>query len=230
MKLPQPAVIMKPAHSTPTALVIIDVQQAFKHPTYWGAYRSNPSFENNIAALLSAARAHNEAQAKIDKPQPVLIIHIHHHSTSTGSALHPSAKVPGTDILAIEPMQYVNPLSSEPVLVKNVNSGFIGTDLEARLRAFGAGQLIVTGLTTDHCVNTTVRMAANLQVLGDQGGPDGTGEGVHGIIVAGDATATHPRASFDAETVHAVTLASLDGEFAQVRNTKEVIASVFGSQ
>ncbi|KAF3346550.1 4-coumarate--CoA ligase [Verticillium dahliae VDG2] len=230
MKLPQAAVIMKSAHSTPTALVIIDVQQAFKHPTYWGAHRSNPLFENNIAALLSAARAHNEAQAKIDKPQPVLIVHIHHHSTSPGSALHPSAKVPGTDILAIEPMEYVNPLSSEPVLVKYVNSGFIGTDLEARLRAFGAGQLIVTGLTTDHCVNTTVRMAANLQVLGDQGGPDGTGEGVHGIIVADDATATHPRASFDAETVHAVTLASLDGEFAQVRNTKEVIATVFGSR
>ncbi|KAM0283159.1 hypothetical protein ACHAQH_002641 [Verticillium albo-atrum] len=221
---------MKSATSAPTALLIIDTQKAFDHPTHWGTSRSNPAFESNITALLSAARAHNEAQARADKPQPVLIIHIHHHSTSPASALHPSAKLPGTETLAVEPMAYVSPLTSEPVLVKGVNSGFIGTDLEARLRAFGARQLIATGLTTDHCVNTTVRMAANLQVLGDQGGPDGNGEGVHGVIVAGDATATHPRASFDAETVHAVTLASLDGEFAQVKSTNEVIATVFGSQ
>ncbi|KAM0322024.1 hypothetical protein ACHAQA_009767 [Verticillium albo-atrum] len=221
---------MKPASSTPTALLIIDTQKAFDHPTYWGTSRSNPAFESNITALLQAARAHNEAQDKASQPQPVLVIHIHHHSTGPASALHPSAKVPGTDTLGIEPMDYVAPLASEPVLTKTVNSGFIGTDLEARLRAFGARQLIATGLTTDHCVNTTVRMAGNLQVLGSKGGPDGNGEGVHGVIVAGDATATHPRANFDAETVHAVTLASLDGEFAQVRDTKEILASVFESQ
>ncbi len=205
---------MKPASETPTALLLVDIQQGFKHPTHWGSERSTPAFESNIERLLAAARQYN-AQAT----QPVLIIHVHHHSTSPGSVLHPSYKLPGTDILAVGPAEYAAPLPSEPVLTKNVNSSFIGTDLEARLRDFGARQLIATGLTTDHCVSTTVRMAANLHVLGDN--PDG-----EGIFMVRDATATYAKGNFDAETVHAVHLASLDGEFAQVVGTDEVVKNI----
>ena len=63
------------------------------------------------------------------------------------------------------------PLDGEPVITKDVNSAFIGTDLEARLREQGVEAVALVGLTTDHCVSTTARMAANLGfetwVLGD---------------------------------------------------------------
>lgn len=207
---------MKPASQTRTALLLVDIQKGFDHPTHWGSDRSTPSLEANVERLLRATRDYN-AQA----PQPALIIHVHHHSTSPTSALHPSYKLPGTDTLAVAPADFAAPLASEPVLTKSVNSSFIGTDLEARLRAFGAAQLVVVGLTTDHCVSTTVRMAANLHVLGDEGLADG-----EGVFMVRDATATYAKGGFDAETVHAVHLASLDGEFAKVVGTDEVIKNI----
>ncbi|KAH7367097.1 isochorismatase hydrolase [Plectosphaerella cucumerina] len=206
---------MKPASETPTALLLIDIQKGFEHPTHWGTSRSTPSLEANVAALLRAARQYNKTAT-----EPILIIHVHHHSVSPTSQLHPSARLPGSDTPTIEAADYAAPVGDEPILTKNVNSGFVGTDLEERLRGFGAKQLVVVGLTTDHCVSTTVRMAANLHVLSDA--PDGDG-----IFMVRDATATYSKGGFDAETVHAVHLASLDGEFASVVGTDEVVKVIF---
>lgn len=211
---------MKSASSTNTAVLLIDIQEGFKHPTHWGSERSTPSFESNVTHLLQAVRAYNDAQAE-PKKSPIHIIHVHHHSTDPNSMLHPATKLDGTDVMAVAPADYAAPLASEPVLTKNVNSSFIGTDLEARIRALGVQQLIIAGLTTDHCVSTTTRMAANLHVLGDEVGPDGDG-----ILLLRDGTATFSKGGFDAEMVHAVNLASLDGEFAKVCNTDEVIQKV----
>lgn len=218
---------MKTASSTPTAIILIDVQEGFKLLPDWESSRSTPSFESNVSSLLEAARAYNEAEAKGTSSssdlatQPIHIIHVHHHSTNPNSFLHPSKTFPGSSALAIAPMDYAKPLSSEPVIIKNVNSSFIGTDLEARIKALGVRQLIFAGLITDHCVSTTIRMAANLHVLGDDMGSDGDG-----ILILQDATATFAKGTFDAETVHAVNLASLDGEFGTVHSTDEVIRKV----
>ncbi len=100
------------------------------------------------------------------------------------------------------------PLPGEPILDKRVNGAFVGTDLEERLRAAGAETVVVAGLTTDHCCSTTARLAGNL--------------GFETWFVS-DATATHARAGFDAETIHGTALASLDGEFAEVLDTAEAI-------
>lgn len=208
---------MKHASATPTAILLIDIQEGFRHPTHWGLERSTPSFESNVTKLLHSARAYNEDQ----EGQPISIIHIHHHSQGPNSMLHPSTVLPGTHTLATAPMAYAAPLPSEPILTKSVNSSFIGTDLEARIRALSIKQLIILGLTTDHCVSTTTRMAANLHVLGEETGPDG-----EGIVLLSDATATFSKGGFDAEMVHAVNLASLDGEFASVCETNKVIREV----
>ena len=100
-----------------------------------------------------------------------------------------------------------------------MNSAFIGTDLEERLRAEGAQTVAIVGLTTDHCVSTTVRMAANL--------------GFETWLLE-DATATYERRSPDgelipAETMHRTAIASLHEEFAEVIGTDEALARAFGA-
>ena len=181
------------APSPSTALIVIDVQQGFDEP-HWGT-RNNPGAEDNIAALLAAWRA-----AK--RP----IFHVKHNSRSPKSPLHPSKAGNAFKEAAA-------PRDGEPALSKDVNSAFIGTDLEERLRAAGIGEVVIVGLTTPHCVSTTTRMAANL------------GFKVHLVT---DATAAHAGrgpdgAAIDAETMHYHALASLGGEFADLVTTADLL-------
>jgi nicotinamidase-related amidase len=217
----------------PTALILIDNQSAFTNPStvsHWGASRSNPHYEANLKSLLSTFR-----DARGSSLTPLDVIHVFHSSDSSSSPLHPSHPAGG-----IRPLDFAVPAAdaSEPIFWKNVNSSFIGTGLEAHLRQKGIRQIIVAGLTTDHCVSTTVRMAANLGVvdrfLGDgpvRFRPDGTRENVvrvekGQIILVSDATATFSKGDFDAETVHKVSVASLDGEFADVIGTEQVVEAL----
>lgn len=216
----------------PTALLLIDNQKGFdadpNTPCHWGRQRSNPTFKNNLNALITAFRA---AKSRISGDE-LQIIHIFHSSVSPTSALHPTADSGA----AIQPLDIAQPAldGSEPVMWKHVNSAFIGTRLEQHLRDHGVRQLIIAGLTTDHCVSTSVRMAANLGVVDryPEGEPVLRADGSQTravpvdkgrIVLVGDATATWAKGEFDAETIHAVTLASLDGEFADVKSTTEVI-------
>lgn len=177
------------------ALISIDVQHAFNDPR-WGQ-RNNPDAEAHIAALLAAWRA-------TGRP----VFHIQHRSASPNGRFRP-----GTPGYAHKPEG--QPVPGEPVIVKDVNSAFIGTDLEARLRAAGIATLVIVGLTTDHCVSTTVRMAGNF--------------GFDTYLVA-DATATFERTGpdgrhFTAEQMHGTALASLHGEFATVVRAEAVLAA-----
>ena len=198
--------------SRPTALLLIDFQTGLSHPTHFGPVRSNAHIAASTALLLSAARAHN-----------LHIIHVIHHSLIPGSPLEPTH--PG---VAFEP--YAQPLEGEPVMIKHVNSAFVGTDLEAWLRAREIRRLVVAGLTTDHCVSTSVRMAANLGVCDYEVEGKGAEEGVAvekgEIILVGDATAAHAKGGFEAESVQGVSLASLDGEFARVVGVAEVLGEM----
>lgn len=126
------------------ALLLIDVQKGLDDLDYWGGHRNNPQAEENMARLLHFWRQH-------DLP----IFHVKHNSTNPNSRL--VAGQPGNDIKDI-----VKPIHNEPVLEKNVNSAFIGTDLQARLDQANIKTLVIIGLTTDHCVSTTTRMAGNL--------------------------------------------------------------------
>jgi nicotinamidase-related amidase len=177
-------------------LLIIDVQRGLDDPKY--GHRNNPDAEANMARLLAAWRA-------AGRP----VVHVQHLSVRPDSPLRPG--LPGADL-----KPEVAPLPGEPHFTKSVNSAFIGTGLEAWLRAHDYGSLVVVGLTTDHCVSSTVRMAANL-------GFD--------VTLVSDATATFERMAPDgthipAETMHRANLASLDGEFCAVKTTRQLLDSL----
>lgn len=188
--------IKKNRFSRNTALIIIDVQKGFDDPV-WGT-RNNPDAESNIAALLEAWR---------NSGRP--IIHIQHNSLNTNSPLHPDS--PGNAIKEI-----VKPGVGERVITKSVNSAFIGTGLEEYLRDKGYETLVITGLTTNHCVSTTARMAANLGFK---------------TYVVSDAVAAfdlidHIGKHYTAEEIHDISLANLHDEFAEILDSQSVLADL----
>jgi nicotinamidase-related amidase len=182
-------------HTIPqdAVLLIIDVQKGFDDPK-WGR-RNNLQAEDNIAKLLEAWR-------RSKRP----IIHIQHLSREINSPLR-------TGYIGSGIKEMVKPLPDEPVIVKSVNSAFIGTDLEERLRKNNSSTLIITGLTTNHCVSTTTRMAGNLGFT---------------PFVVSDATAAFDLMGHDgklhkAEDVHMISLANLHREFATIIETGRVL-------
>jgi nicotinamidase-related amidase len=182
--------------TSPSALLLIDMQQGFDEPR-WGT-RNNLNAEQRIASLLAAWR-----QAKWP------VIHVQHMSQESDSPLRPD--VPGN---AFKPE--TAPRDGEPVFQKAVNSAFIGTTLEAHLRREAIHSLVIVGLTTDHCVSTTARMAGNLGFK---------------VVIVEDATATFDRTGpdgvrYSADQMHRTALASLNGEFATVQATGVVLAQL----
>lgn len=178
------------------ALLVIDVQRGMDDPSR--PPRNNPDAEANIARLLAALRASN-----------VRCVHVQHHALDPASPFAPDQ--PGHPIKDI-----AAPLPDEWLIVKHVNSAFIGTDLEARLRANGITTLILTGTATNYCVESTARMAGNL-------GFD--------TYVVSDATAAWDRLGPDgiqrfAADIHAYSLSSLHEEFATIVTTDDVLAAL----
>ena len=180
------------------ALIVIDVQRAFDEWEAAGKRRNNPDAVARIVDLLAAFRTNSAP-----------IFHIRHEGTRPNSSFLPSRSGYAVKDEAREK-------DGEPVIVKRVNSAFIGTDLEQRLRDAGIATLVICGATTNHCVETTTRMAGNL--------------GFDARLVR-DATWTFERIGPDgdahsAEEIHAMTLSNLNGEFARIVTTAEVIASL----
>ncbi len=174
------------------ALILIDIQKAFDNIDYWGGQRNNLNAEINASVLLNIWRNNN-----------LPVFHIKHCSSSPTSLLNENNK--GNEFKDI-----VKPIDGETIIKKNVNSAFIGTNLKDQLDNEKITKLVIVGLTTDHCVSTTTRMAGNF--------------GYNTFLVS-DATATFNKRglggqNFSAELIHETALASLNEEFATVVTTE----------
>ena len=178
------------------ALILVDVQQGLDDPSQ--GTRNNPEAESNMGALLADWRSRRAP-----------IIHIRHCSTEAASLLRP--ELPGNAF-----KREVTPEAGEIVFDKTVNSAFVGTDLADHLRERGIEQLVIAGLTTDHCVSATTRSASDLGFE---------------VTLAGDAAAAFGRTGYDGrhysgDEIHRVNLVSLDGEFCRVRSTRDILDAV----
>lgn len=177
------------------ALILIDIQKGFLDENYWGGNRNNKDAEKISGTLLEKWRA-------LDLP----VFHIRHSSVNPKSKLHESD--PGFQF-----NDYVLPKHDECVITKNVNSAFIDTDLKERLDKQNIDTLVIIGITTNHCVSTTARMAGNFG---------------YKTYVISDATAAFDRVGingekYEAELIHLTALANLNEEFVTVWNSEKLL-------
>ena len=186
-----------------TALMLVDVQRGVDVLEHWGGpagRRNNPGAEERMLALLGAWRG---------RGWPVAFTR--HDSREAASPLKLSLST-GAQKEGFEPAP------GEIVVEKDVNSAFLSIDREApmlgMLRERGVGRLVVAGFFTNMCVETSVRMAGNL-------GMD--------VTLVDDACATTNRVGpdgtdHDPETVHALSVASMHGEFATAITAEDALA------
>lgn len=180
------------------ALILIDIQKGFDDLEYWGGERNNPDAEINAGKLLAFWRLNK-----------LPVFHVKHCSSNPNSKL--AEGQPGNDFQDV-----VKPISGEAIIRKNVNSAFIGTDLKEQLDEAQITKLVIAGLTTDHCVSTSTRMAGNLG---------------YDTYLIEDAVATFCKRGtngqlFSAEIIHDTAIASLNGEFASVLKTDQLIKTL----
>ena len=194
---------MIPQFAEKTGLLLIDVQDGVDDLQHWGGptgRRNNPAAEGNIKTLLDAWRA---------KGLPVYFTA--HDSREAASPLKLSE--PGGAF-----KKGCEPIDGEQVFEKDVNSGWIGTSLELGLRRDGVHRLVVIGFFTNMCVATTVRMAGNLG---------------YDTYLVDDACACTNRVApdgtdYDAELIHATTVANLNGEFCTSMQTADALELLEG--
>lgn len=184
---------MTPELAENTALIVVDVQRGFADP-YWGR-RNNPDCERNVGRLIDHWR-HRKSP----------LVYVRHDSLTPGSPLATGSHGNAFhDVVTGEPDLLVS---------KHVNSAFYGTpDLDRWLRDAGISTVVICGITTNHCCETTARMAGNLG---------------YDVYFVSDATCTFNRSAPDGRTVEAAVLqrateTSLHGEFATVVLTETLL-------
>jgi nicotinamidase-related amidase len=185
-------------HASPfdsnTALIIIDMQQGMTEPRL--GPRNMPEAEHHIEQLLTAWRS-------LGLP----VVHVRHMSRSLDSVFWPGQA--GAEI-----QSRFTPLASEHVLEKNVTDAFCNSGLERWLHARGIRQLVMVGVATNYSVEASARSAACLGFK---------------LVVVSDACFTFDRVDCNgvlqsAEQIHHMSLSNLQGEYAQLMLTSELLS------
>lgn len=165
------------------ALILIDIQKIYFTP---GPLLLHKPKEAAGKAALILQRFREEGKT---------IVHIK-HNFNVLSCIHDSVK----------------PLPEEKVILKEQPSSFLGTDLYEYLSERDITDVVIVGMMSHMCVDTTVRMCQNYG---------------YNVTVIEDACTTQALKfsgrKIDATTVHEVFMASLDGMFAKVISSEEYL-------
>ena len=192
------------------ALLVIDVQESFRQKPIWAA-SSAPDIADRAARLVEASRAAGD-----------LVVWVLHAEPGTGGAFDPAL-----GFVAL--MDGLVPRDGEPILTKTSHNAFTTTNLQQLLTLHGVGHVLVSGIRTEQCCETTARVASDL------------GYEVTFVI---DATATNPIENPDAAPGRSIeeiladpttlsadeiverTRYALSGRFATVKTVADVVAEV----
>jgi len=131
----------QPAPIEQSALLVIDIQDSFKLGPRWER-RNNPDFEKNVDRLLQSWRAAG-----------LPVIFVLHTDPDPGFE---------RDSPLVKVMDFLSPREDEPVILKDTRNAFTSTDLQKRLDAQGVRRVVITGISTEQCCETTTRVAADL--------------------------------------------------------------------
>ncbi|HEX3965515.1 MAG TPA: isochorismatase family protein [Trebonia sp.] len=140
------------------ALIVIDVQESFRQRPLWQAI-SNPGIADDVARLVNGVRASGD-----------LVAWVLHAEPGTGGAFDPASG----HVRLIGPLA---PRPGEPVLTKTSHNAFTTTNLQQTLTERGITEVVICGIRTEQCCETTARLASDL--------------GYHVTFVT-EATATNP--------------------------------------
>ncbi|HEX2832807.1 MAG TPA: isochorismatase family protein [Thermoanaerobaculia bacterium] len=170
-----------------TALLVVDIQDSFKiSPARW-ASRNNPAFEENVTKLIAAFRAAS-----------LPIYFILHNDSDPGFR-------PGDPEVRL--MTFLDKRDSDPLLTKNTRNSFTSTDLHQRLETTNVRKVVVCGMTTEQCCETTTRVAADLG---------------YDVDFVTEATATFPIGTLATDAIVERTEAVLRGRFARIVTVEEI--------
>ncbi|WP_406072382.1 cysteine hydrolase family protein [Micromonospora sp. NBC_01638] len=125
------------------ALVVIDVQESFRQRPIW-AYGSNPDLIRQVERLVAAARERGD-----------LVVWVLHSEPGSGGLFDPA-------VGHVRLIDGLVPAEGEPTLIKTAHNAFTATNLQQLLTQTGIHDIIVCGIRTEQCVETTTRVGADL--------------------------------------------------------------------
>jgi nicotinamidase-related amidase len=174
-----------------TALLVIDVQESFRHRPYWSD-SDLPRFVERLGSLIQGAQF-------LDIP----VIQIFHVEDSGPFSLESSYVVPLQDL----------PFSPDAVFHKRSHSALIGSGLDVWLTKRGIRRVIVSGIRTEQCCETTTRHASDLG---------------YEVDYVTEATLTFPMVdrhgrNWTAQEITSRTELVLDGRFARIASVEEAL-------
>ena len=126
-----------------TAVIVIDVQESFRIRPNWSAV-DHPDIADRVNRLVAASRDRGD-----------LVVWILHTEPGTGGAFDPAEG-------HVRLIEGLDPREGEPIIPKTSHNAFTTTNLQQILTQHGIRELIISGIRTEQCCETTTRVASDL--------------------------------------------------------------------